>query len=138
MRADDQRDSKAHIEETKRMRDYSRKKLIEYITAERAGRKRTIAEDMGDASMATGRGPPPSPGAPGYVGMVVDDINNKRQPHAFRMDSPRGKRGGPRPGPKPDTPPYHSVNPVHEPPQQTPQEVYSGGARVNKLKTQAH
>jgi hypothetical protein len=139
MLANEHHDVKAHFEEMKRMRDYSRKKLFDDINAEEAGRKRTPAEDMVDASMGTGRGPPPPPpGAAGYVSMQVESIDTRRKPRTFRMDSARGKRGGPRPGPKPDTPPYRSVNPIRETAQQqTPQQVYLGGSRVNKVKQKA-
>jgi hypothetical protein len=134
MWADEHRHAKAHLDEMKRMRDYSRKKLFDDINAEEAGRKRTPAEDMVDASMGTGRGPPPPPGAAGYVSMQVDSIDTRRKPQAFGMNSPRGRRGGPRPGPKPDTPPYQSSVPIYEPAQPPPQQVYLGGSRANKIK----
>jgi hypothetical protein len=64
----------------KRLRDESRKKLIEKIRVDFGGGKRTTEAEMVDVTMGTGRGPPPPPpGAAGYVRSEVDTINNKRQ-----------------------------------------------------------
>ena len=80
-------------------------------------------------------GPPPPPGASGFVRSEVDNINNGRRgrPQSYRMDSPRsprGKRGGRKPEPKPETPAYQPVQPIQ--PIQPPVYINIGGSGAYK------
>jgi hypothetical protein len=124
-----------HIAEIRRMRDDIHNKFMDDINVDFGGGKKPTASQMTDVVMGTGGGGPrgPPPGSAGFVRTAVDHINNKRQPVELRKDSPRGKRGGPKPGPRPEIPMYEPVqpiqpiNPLHPP-------VYIGGSRAYKAK----
>ena len=128
-----------HIAEVRRIREDIHNNFIDDINVDFGGGKKPVASQMADAVMGTGRGggprgPPPS--SAGFVRMEVDNNNAKRQPVEFRMDSPRGKRGGPKPGPRPEMPLYEPVQPIQPiNPLQPP--VYIGGSKASKAKKPA-
>jgi hypothetical protein len=142
--------AEAHIGIIRKMREDIHKQFVDDIRAEMAGGKKPVAEQMTDVVMGTGgggpRGPPLAPGAAGYVRAAVDDISQKRQKdQVFNMDSPRGKRVGPKPGPytKPE-PSYGKARrgknidepePAQGPPPPPPAPPAAGsvGQKISKL-----
>jgi hypothetical protein len=129
------------------MREDIHKQFIDDVRADIAGGKKPVAEQMTDAVVGTGggggpRGPPPAPGTAGYVRSAVDDIGQKRQPQVFSMNSPRGKRGGPKPGPytkgkggkKIDEPDANTPGPAPpSPPPAPPPAGGSVGQKISKI-----
>ena len=130
------------LEEQKRNIAEARRRLVQENKPQATP---TVAEQMADITMGTGGGgpPPPPPGAAGFVQMEVEHIDRKtKQPETFRIDSPRGKRGGKKPGPPPP-PMMPTTKPRYEPVQPAPliqpiqQPIHTGSKQTAKSKKSA-